>query len=539
MLEEHKKLEENKESVLELKNILKETSGTSFSSSTPLQLPEAEGIAEKKETVVSKEWKQLLEFSENATLPPGMPVRWDKTKEMHQRLAFNPRTNETWNLKENQFTKAKSSTIGFITLTKGQNPMPGSETPAAPRVELYNQLQLRDCLCTDAARNQLAPCLAHGDYVKVQSLALDHATAWSEILKRQEGFVAKLNTDHAFAAFIMAQPGMDKFFVKIDDIYYGTVFFYELYFNDIDNLWLICQACNTDKRDGDVLAWLENQWLYGKEFLEYVATVGINKAGFQDKLQTKEGLAQAIIIWFWKRHATYLSTVKSLQENIVVPVQILNIKVDHVYGSGNLKRAERLQASIDFRVKLLSKIAQMTGLKMPRPGNESPSISSDEEQWLRLSDGDGSPLKLTMDHYKEAARETIDFIPLYVAQTLKTNVKLAIQRSKKNDDKSSHSTIALDDAKQHGTTISTQIKETDSKMDVENTSSVVTSPGSKKDNKKTDENMISVDLPSPKSRKNDKKRKREEKSSDKKDHSDSDSDRESPEKRQKFNSTKQ
>ena len=65
---------------------------------------------------------------------------------------------------------------------------------------------------------------------------------------------------------------MDKFFIKVGNTYYGTLFFYELYFNDIDNIWLICQACNLQKSDAEALNWIENQWPFKDEFLEYLAT---------------------------------------------------------------------------------------------------------------------------------------------------------------------------------------------------------------------------------------------------------------------------
>ena len=75
----------------------------------------------------------------------------------------------------------------------------------------------------------------------------------------------------AFANFLIQQPGMEKFFIKVEGKYQGTLFFYELYFNDIDNLWLICQSCNLQKSDEDTVKWLQEQWLYGKEFIEYLS----------------------------------------------------------------------------------------------------------------------------------------------------------------------------------------------------------------------------------------------------------------------------
>ena len=89
---------------------------------------------------------------------------------------------------------------------------------------------MHDSIVKDGAGNALAPCIVHGDYVKVESLESDHIQAKANILQRQKGLVEKLNQDPPFAEFILREPGMNKFFIKHK---YGTLFFYELYFNDI------------------------------------------------------------------------------------------------------------------------------------------------------------------------------------------------------------------------------------------------------------------------------------------------------------------
>ncbi len=64
----------------------------------------------------------------------------------------------------------------------------------------------------------------------------DHMHAKENIINRQKDLVKKLNDDQKFAKFIMKQDGMENFFVNVKGQYYGTLFFYELYFNDIDNI---------------------------------------------------------------------------------------------------------------------------------------------------------------------------------------------------------------------------------------------------------------------------------------------------------------
>jgi len=111
---------------------------------------------------------------------------------------------------------------------------------------------------------------------------------------------------------------------------------------------------------------LQEQWLYGKEFIEYLSRETIADGPILKKVGEKQGLAQVIIKWFWKRHTSYISIVKELKQKVMTPMQVLNIKVDRIIGEGSLKRAERLQASLDLKLGLLTEIAGAPGLGMPK-----------------------------------------------------------------------------------------------------------------------------------------------------------------------------
>ena len=306
----------------------------------------------------------------------GMPVKWDQTQEKHQRIAYDPRTRNPIDLNTGKRMALRS--IDFITATKGKNIIHGTEEPAAVRVERYQEPCFHDHFITDASGNTLAPCIAHGDYVKVESLAADHLQAKENIFKRQAALVEKLNQDFYFASFLMKQPGMEKFFVEHQGQYYGTLFYYEVYFNDIDNIWLICDACNSKKSNQDTFDWFESQWLYGQEFLDYLARQAVQtEGGILVKTSDQRGLAEVAIAWFWERHANYVSISKRIQEDIVVPLNILNIKADRIVGHSST-RGHRLEASLNARLMFIESIVRARGLGMPKMDGESDHASSED-----------------------------------------------------------------------------------------------------------------------------------------------------------------
>ncbi|MBS0358991.1 MAG: hypothetical protein JSS53_06970 [Proteobacteria bacterium] len=370
---------------------------------------------------VPVEWTEALGILNEAHLPSTLPVKWEKTESGLVKIAFDPISGKKYDLELNRFVKPDTYPVRFITLTKGQHSIPGSEAPAAVRYQRYMEEDSRGSLVQNERGEWYAPCIAHGDYVKVESLQADHLQAKIKITKRQTELVEKLNDDPHFAEFLMQQAGMDKFFIKVFDtgigreIYYGTLFFYELYFNDIDNIWLICQACNLHKSDDETVNWLKKQWLYGQEFLDYLERLDpqrLRHVQILDKIKNREGLAQVTIEWFWDRHAHYMLTNKRLFENVKMPLQILSQKIDRVIGEGSDKRAERLKASFDFKLILIEEIAKAKGLGLPRGTSESLHPSSDTDEYLPVVGPDGKMLRMDRASYNQA---TTEFLPGFIS----------------------------------------------------------------------------------------------------------------------------
>lgn len=278
--------------------------------------------------------------------------------------------------------------IGFITLTKGQTKITGGGiTPAAAREFLYNQIP-KNYITENFKGEEMAPCLACGDFVRVRGLEVDHIDPSCEIRKRQINLVQKLNDNPLLAEHILSLPGMEKFFKKltIDDKpqYFGTWFFYEVYFNDIDNLWLICDVCNGKKSNAAVIDWLQNQWAYGSEFLDYLSWIGIKNDALVQKVGNHNGLAEVAIEWFWDHHADFMIVKKLLNENITVQIDILGQKINLVNNQKKLKRAARLQRDLEFKVKLSSAIFNASRLGEPIASSESLQDSTDSENHFKF-----------------------------------------------------------------------------------------------------------------------------------------------------------
>lgn len=296
------------------------------------------------------------------------------------------------------------------------------------RVDLLAKLSSHSV--TNATGKTCVPCIAHGDFVLVESLQADHVDAKSTIMQRQQNLVNKLNEDEAFAKFLLSQPGMSKFFVYIDNPtfgptgYYGTLFFYEFFFNDIDNIWLICDACNLHKSNAEALAWFEKQWLYGQGFLEYIAdATNNNNTALIQKVKKKQGLAEVAIEWFWSNRANYISVAKNFYENVKIHIDILNQELVILRNSaGETQRYLRKLASLEAKINYLTKINTAT-IAMPRADNESVCSGSNEGDYIKVTDPNtGERVDVTEEQYRAAtakhAEELSKTLPIRLAEFL-------------------------------------------------------------------------------------------------------------------------
>lgn len=389
---------------------------------------EIEKILQQLRFPKSHEW--ILDIVEDTKLPSlGLPTKWERTQEEYSKVAFDPATDTTYNIKMKVEKKLKANPISFINATAGKNLMPGTNAPAAARYTRYQELANKGGIVTNARGEVYAICPTHGDFVKVESYQSDHMQPIAAIQTKQLELVEALNQNKNLAETVMNCPGIEKFFVKAkfsdstSERYYGTMLYYELYYNDIENLWLICQACNLHKKNKDTLKYLKTTWTFGEEFSKYVEKRGLNKEGILIKTSDdqQEGLANVAIKWFWKRHASFIATETVIFTGILKPLQVFNQKVDRLEGGTNNKRAKRNRDSLDITVHL-TELSANTRIKFSHESDEEKSSTretSDDDEAVVFRDHQGKVIRLTEQERKEFAKR--------VGGEIKNHVKSLLQ----------------------------------------------------------------------------------------------------------------
>lgn len=142
---------------------------------------------------VPEGWSFIKDIFNEAHLPKlGLPARWDATQQRQILTAFDPITKRTINLETGEEKKTVKDPVRFIESTAGKFEMPGTESPAAVRYTRYMEPALHDSIVKGGHGEELIPCIAHGDYVKVEALQSDHLQAKEEIQKRQIALVERV-----------------------------------------------------------------------------------------------------------------------------------------------------------------------------------------------------------------------------------------------------------------------------------------------------------------------------------------------------------
>jgi len=100
-----------------------------------------------------------------------------------------------------------------------------------------------------------------------------------------------------------------------------------------------------------------------------------------------------------------------------------------VIGSGNQKRAERLQVTLNAKLEFLSSIAQAKKLGMPRRSDESPhSSSNDNDRLSPLTDADGKPIDVTCEEYSTATSAVASKFETWSHDELKQELQTIIEK---------------------------------------------------------------------------------------------------------------
>lgn len=213
--------------------------------------------------------------------------------------------------------------------------------------------------------------------------------------------------------------------------YFGTEYFYRLYFNDISNIWLICSTCNSKKSDVETLSWLEEQWPYGRAFSEY-----LKKDPLVLEQAKTRGMADVALEWFFKHHSAYCSITKRIFKEIEEPLKLLSQEVYLVVNSGDSpQKAKRLHATLDARVDLAAAVMNAK-IGMPPHPSEPPSQCKSPE-----SDGGGHltlppGLSLSFEQieaaYNATMAKTIKAFPIELYELAQETFNEELKKQKAN-----------------------------------------------------------------------------------------------------------
>jgi 5-methylcytosine-specific restriction endonuclease McrA len=376
----------------------------------------------KNEKPIITEDEALLVTADEAKLPDlGLPTQWSvKTEKEHKNLLLDPQSKKLYEVdkynnavlikqkkrskkeaaedkdKENDEDKDQAKTATnkdptklFIKSSKSANPMQGSSTPSAARFTLYQQEVAADRMLKDAREKILVLCFPHGDFIPITDMDADHLHPKADFRKRQIALIEFLNKNPEFAEKFMETPGMDDFFklVTLDGQkkYLGTLYFYEKYFNDINNLWLLCHSCNLEKSNKETLEWLKGQPMFGEDFDAYIQDK-LGKKQYGILIQSKEGEGLAILArqWYLERHKEYINNEMQTQDGIIFQLKKQNIRVDDLIGIAikdekEMNRAERYKTEQITRILLTSAVATMPGLRLQPSAEEKAHTSSESD----------------------------------------------------------------------------------------------------------------------------------------------------------------
>ena len=223
----------------------------------------------------------VIDLSEAKLPKVGLPKQWDATAEKQKNVLYEPgetisKQGAYYDIlgkpimitdRKTSLKKARLGCIGFIESSKEA----GKSTHHAVTNERITQLQEADILVTDFSGKLRLPCLIKGGYYDIRAMEADHAHVKKDIFARQKLLIKKLNSnlsassDAAFIEHIKKQSGSLENFNDLFKInpktgkYMGTEYFYNLYYNDIENIWLICKAANNEKSSENLLETLKTE----------------------------------------------------------------------------------------------------------------------------------------------------------------------------------------------------------------------------------------------------------------------------------------
>lgn len=122
-------------------------------------------------------------------------------------------------------------------------------------------------------------CIIHSEFVPAGCMASEHAYPYAKVQVNQKHLLNFLNTseDKEMINSFLNYPNIKEYLRRDGGRIKGSTYFYKQCYNIMDNLFLMCQGCNSSKSDSDPLEWFkekENAIYFGDPFIKHIEKQG-------------------------------------------------------------------------------------------------------------------------------------------------------------------------------------------------------------------------------------------------------------------------
>ena len=230
-------------------------------------------------------------------------------------------------------------------------------------------------------------CVGDGSVERLKMMDIDHTVPFAYLRKKQIALLNYLNDPLKvdFRISFLSVGDINDYFKEEAGIVKGTRRFFRLCYNDIDNLLLICHACNIDKGANDSLEWFRKQEPFlGERFVKAVNEAGglhdgiivkkvckvasdlsdIVKIGeFECRLHDGEGngLGEFVNDWFERENPEYSKGIVGAYNDIwlqlkeIWELQLKDAVTDDKKGKDAQTTANKLTSMLDAQIKTVEK----------------------------------------------------------------------------------------------------------------------------------------------------------------------------------------
>jgi len=267
-------------------------------------------------------------------------------------------------------------------------------------------------------------CICHGDFCLPSAVDIEHATPFADFRNNQQRLLDYLNksSNELFTDYFLTLHRVSDYFRRdTDDAVKATGYFYKLCYNSIDNLYLLCHACNLRKSDKPPLDWFAEETDYfGQGFVNAVNALGGLHSGLlfhrihqvSDKMPTltfldgsmaktpqqSQGLGSFVREWFFSNYhgvfeenkAIYRKhyfVLKSYLKSIVGFIQEGKVDNAHKAEVKAKKALRRFKEENNMAIETLSLIV--------RNPQETSSHSSDSDKTAEINARRNTSEKMT------------------------------------------------------------------------------------------------------------------------------------------------